>query len=113
MAVGGLSRTEDLDVGQAGGVVDRDVHELPPPQLQRETDRRCQTRSNQTSPLGAVAGHGMPHYLDASELLDVDVDQLTGTSSLIALRGFQPEPAELAHPDPGQDPRHGRERHIQ
>jgi hypothetical protein len=49
--------------------------------------------------------------MDASELLDVDVDQLARPLSLIALRGLQPEPSQLAHPDPGQDPRHGRDSH--
>ena len=62
----------------------------------------------------AVAGDAFSiAILDPSELLDVDVDQLTGTSSLVALRWLQTEPAELAHPDPGQDPGHGRQRHIQ
>ena len=51
--------------------------------------------------------------LDPPELLDVDVDQLAGASSFVALRGLQPEPAELSHPDPGQDPRHSRKRHLE
>jgi hypothetical protein len=49
--------------------------------------------------------------VDASELLDVDVDELAGSSALVALRGLQAEPAELAHPDPRQDARDRRERH--
>jgi hypothetical protein len=49
--------------------------------------------------------------LDASELFDVDVNQLTRPSALVALRGLQAEPAEPAHPDPRQDARHRRERH--
>jgi hypothetical protein len=51
--------------------------------------------------------------LDAPELLDVDVDQLAGPLALVALRGLAPQPAELAHPDPGQDARHRRERHAE
>jgi hypothetical protein len=51
--------------------------------------------------------------LDAAELLDVDVHELAGTLALVAARRLEPEPAELAHPDPGQDPRHRRERHPQ
>ncbi len=51
--------------------------------------------------------------LDAPELLDVDVEQLTRSSSLVALRGLQAVPAELPKPDPGEDPRHRRERHLE
>jgi hypothetical protein len=51
--------------------------------------------------------------MDATELLDVDVDQFAGASSLVALRRLQAEPAELPHPDAGQDPRHGRQRHLE
>src|SRR4051812_13410572 len=51
--------------------------------------------------------------LDASELLDIDVDQLAWPGSLVALGGLQAQPAELAHPDRGQDPRDRRERHAQ
>jgi hypothetical protein len=51
--------------------------------------------------------------LDAPELLDVDVDQLAGPLALVALRGLAPQPAELAHPDPGQDARHRRQRSIE
>jgi hypothetical protein len=51
--------------------------------------------------------------LDAPELLDVDVDQLSGTLTLIALRRLQAQPAELAHPDPREDARDRRGRHPQ
>jgi hypothetical protein len=43
--------------------------------------------------------------MDAAELLDVDMDQLARTLALIADRRLEPEPAKLAHPDLGQDPR--------
>jgi hypothetical protein len=43
--------------------------------------------------------------VDAPELLDVDVEQLAQPRALVALRGLQPQPRELAHPDPGQDAR--------
>jgi hypothetical protein len=49
----------------------------------------------------------------STELLDVDVDQLTRPAPFVALCGLQADAAELAHPNPGQDPRHGRERHAQ
>ncbi len=41
------------------------------------------------------------------------MDQLSGTSSLVALGGFKTEPAELAQSDAGEDSRDGRERHIE
>jgi hypothetical protein len=43
--------------------------------------------------------------LDAPKLLDVDVDQLARALAFVALGRLEPEAAELAHPDPGQDPR--------
>src|SRR5207248_1785103 len=51
--------------------------------------------------------------LDASKLLDVDVDQLTGPLALVAPRGLKPQATELAHPDPREDARDGRERHAE
>jgi hypothetical protein len=51
--------------------------------------------------------------LDAAEFLDVDVDQLARAFALIALRRLQPEPAELAHPDPRQDARDRGQRPIE
>src|SRR5215217_4988842 len=50
---------------------------------------------------------------DAPEFLDVDVDQLARSGALVALDRLQAEAAELAHPDPGQDPRDRRQRHRQ
>ena len=41
---------------------------------------------------------------DAPEFLDVDVDQLARSGALVALDRLESEAAELAHPDPGQDP---------
>ena len=51
--------------------------------------------------------------MDPAELLDVDVDQLAGPLALVALGGLEAEPAELAHPDPRQDARDRRERHLE
>jgi hypothetical protein len=50
---------------------------------------------------------------DAAELLDVDMDQLARPLALVALDGFQAETAELAHPDPLQDPADRRDRQAQ
>src|SRR5271155_4577639 len=55
----------------------------------------------------------MPGAVDLSELLNVDVDQLTRRRAFIADRRLKAQSPELAHPDPRQDPRDGRERHIQ
>src|ERR1700740_2555498 len=49
--------------------------------------------------------------LDASQLLDVDVDQLAGALALVAPCGLEPQSSELAHPDPGKDSRDRGERH--
>jgi hypothetical protein len=49
--------------------------------------------------------------LDATELLDVDMDQLTRHLAFVAHSGLEPETTELAHPDLRQDPRDRRECH--
>jgi hypothetical protein len=41
------------------------------------------------------------------------MDQLAGQRALVALGGLEAEPAELAHPDPLQDPRDRRARHVE
>src|SRR5512133_417837 len=99
---------EDLGVGKPGAVVNRDVHVFP---------------SNRAAPEALAVGEGgvvvlatVTHAparaaLDPPQLLDVEMDELAGTLALVAARRLEPEPAELAHPDPGQDPRDGRQRH--
>ena len=85
---------EDLCVGQAGGVVDRDVHELPA--------ARASPRVRRDGAVGVVApaaGDAMSGAVnDPSELLDVDVDQLAGTLALVALGGLQPSRPSLPIP---------------
>src|SRR5688572_8708788 len=66
-----------------------------------------------TRALAAVAGHPVARQQNAPELLDVDVDELARTLALVALGRLEPESAEAAHPDPGQDSRDGRLRHPQ
>jgi hypothetical protein len=61
--------------------------------------------------LGATADAPSCSALDPGELLDVDVDKLAGPRPLVADRLLEAEPAEFAHPDPGQDPGDRRERH--
>jgi hypothetical protein len=64
--------------------------------------------------VAALAGDAVPGApLDATELFDVDVNELAGDRALIALGRLEPEPVKPAHPDPGQDPRHGRQRPVE
>src|SRR5436305_3318056 len=99
---GGLLVGENFDVGQAGCVVDRDVHVLPADGLAANAGGIdslwgvAQTACAVDDALPSAA-------VDPSELLDVDVQQLAGTRALVALRGLQPDPAELPDPAPGED----------
>jgi hypothetical protein len=61
-----------------------------------------------------AAGRAVPGAtLDAAKLFDVDVDQLAGSLALKALGRLEPQTPELAHPNSGQDPRNGRQRHSE
>jgi hypothetical protein len=102
--------SSDFDVSQEGRVVDRDVHVLPAGEVAAVT---VISDAAACSPsLTWLAGEAMPSAaMDPPDLLDIDVQQLARSRSLVAFCGLQPEPAEFAHPDPGQDPRHGRDRH--
>jgi hypothetical protein len=63
---------------------------------------------------GGVSGESAAGAaLDAAQALDVDVEQLTRPLALVAHSGLEAKASELAHPGPGQDSRHGRERHVQ
>jgi hypothetical protein len=64
-----------------------------------------------TDPVCPSASWVPSAVVNTTELLDVDVDQLAGTLPLVAARRFEPKPAELAHPDPRQDPRDRRDSH--
>jgi hypothetical protein len=46
--------------------------------------------------------------VDPTQLLDVDVDQLAGTLTFIALGGFQAEAAQATHPLAFEDRCQGR-----
>jgi len=41
------------------------------------------------------------------------VDQFAGSGAFVALGRLEPEPAEFAQADPGQDARDRRERHVE
>ena len=52
-----------------------------------------------------AAGNAMAGAaLDASELFDVDVDELARALALVALGRLESQPAKAAHPDPREDP---------
>jgi hypothetical protein len=97
---------EDLGVGQARGVVDGDVDELPAGQT-------ALPASGITNPPDGVPAHvitadPVPGAAnDAAKLLDIDVDQLARTLTLITLGRLQSESAKLAQPRSRQDPRNG------
>src|ERR1700759_3812783 len=91
---------EHLHVGQAGRVIDADVDELPAGDA---------VATGVGEAIAAVAGDAMSRAQDPPQLLDVDVDQLSGARSLVAVwwLGWL-EAAALAQPDPRQPPRDGR-----
>ena len=62
---------QDLREGDARGIVDADVDELP-------------ADAADAGLAGAVAGDAVADALEAAELLDVDVDQLAGMLALVA-----------------------------
>jgi len=63
---------QDLDVGEAGGIVDTDVDILP---------------AYTPSPVSLVAGDATPDAPDLAELLDIEVQELAGIAPAIALYG--------------------------
>jgi hypothetical protein len=84
---------QDLGIGQAGSVVDRDVNELP---------------ANASHACGAVSVDAMTDTADTPQLLDVDVDQLTRAVSLVSDdRLFGLEALEPREAGAGQDASHG------
>jgi hypothetical protein len=61
--------------------------------------------------LAAIASDAVAGDDNPPQLLDVDVEQLARTLALVAQCRLKPQAAELAEPDPRQDPRHRRLRH--
>jgi hypothetical protein len=104
---------EHLGVGEPGGVVDADVDELPAGgAAPANTALVANPDSIGADP--AIGGHPMPGDDDPPELLDVDVDELAGALSLVAVRRLgRLESREPSEADPPQPPRDGRERHLQ
>ena len=85
---GGFLIGQDLDLVQAGRVVDRDLHGVPAGNAAADPGSvGLLSRAQAARPAGhAVSGASRA---DPSQLLDVDVDQFARTLTLIALRGLQ------------------------
>ena len=101
---GGFFVGEDLGVGEAAVVVDCDVDVLPADgaaAFALMVSDGSFAMVDPVAPTSAAAG------VEASELLDVDVDQLSRPGALVALRLLESEPAEPPHPRALQDPRDG------
>jgi hypothetical protein len=94
---GGSFVSQDFGISQTGGVVDGNVNELP---------------AGSPAALPAVASDAVADDLDAAQLLGVDMDELSGTVSLVAADGFfRVEILEPRETHPGQDAGHrGRTR---
>jgi len=85
---------EHLDVGQSGGIVDRNVHTVV-----ADAGRAA---------LPPVTGDSVADLAKTGELFDVDMDQVSGMLPLVALHwrfGFEisqpPETKEVEHPGHG------------
>src|SRR5581483_4668667 len=103
---------EHLGVGEAAVVVDADVDALVADVVAADTVTVGEARVVALAALRLERALARPAF-NPAEPLDVDVDELARSGALVADRLLEPEPAELAHPGPGQDPGHGRERHPQ
>jgi hypothetical protein len=71
---------EHLDVGQPGVIIHADVDELPAGQAALEAGDAVAALQSSRS------GHAMASGEDPAELLDVDVHQLAGATTLLAVR---------------------------
>src|SRR5436190_3954487 len=89
---------EDLGVGEATVVVDRDVDVLP-------------AFLALIAPVVAAAGDSVTGPVDPTQLLDVDVEELAGACALVAPRLLEAESPQPTQPRPGQDPGDRRQRH--
>src|SRR4051812_13145264 len=107
---GRLLVAQDFGVGQARGVVDGDMHEVPTDGVAAPAggvgEGAVVVRAAAEDPLACTA-------VDASELLDVDVDELTRALALVALGRHQAQAPELAHATPLEHRGDGRKRHSE
>jgi len=92
---GGFLIVEDLDVGQACGVVDRDVHEFTADDIVN----LALTVDALAGVAPALAADAMAgSVVDAPEFLDIDMDRLARPLTLVALRGSRPRRPSLPIP---------------
>ena len=103
--------SENFGVGQAAAVIDRDVDVFPAGDL--AVDPGGVSSPGTACPVGHADDAGRGAALDPAEFLDVDVNQLPRTSSLVALGWLEADASELAHSDAGEDPRYGRYGHAE
>ena len=90
---------QDLDIGEARGVVDRDVHELP---------------ADLAVLAPPIAGDAMAEPGEAGELLGVEMDQLAGPCAVVAPRRLARfERGQSAEAEPGQVTGHRAARQMQ
>lgn len=95
----GLFIGQDLDIGQTGEIVDGHMSKLPP---------------RPTSSGSSVAMNAMTHSFDASQLLDVEVDELPGPVAFVTDDGFDGlEETESLHAATLEDRCDRRARHPQ
>jgi hypothetical protein len=95
-------------VGQARGVIDADVHELP------ADDALAVLAWAALQAALAVDAMPCPSLRDAPELFDVDVQQLAGVAALVAVGRLEwLEARELAQADALEDSRDRRQCHAQ
>jgi hypothetical protein len=91
---------EDLDIGQASRVIYADMHELPSRGTATVTVAVSESRRVVLGTCESVACSTD----DPPELLDIDVQQISRARAFVAHSRLKTKPAELAHPDSGQDP---------
>src|SRR6476660_1777267 len=101
---GGLLVAENLGIGKPGAVVDRDMHAFVTGGVAPDSGS-ISSDWVAARPTDPISGAFARTTADASEFLDVDVDQLAWSSSLVALRGLESQATQPAHPRSGQDPR--------
>jgi len=93
----GVLLLQHLGVGQASAVVDRDMDVLPADRFATNALGVCSARA--MSFVERLARDPVASArLDASELFDVDVEQLARPGTLIARSGLDAKPAELPIP---------------
>jgi hypothetical protein len=97
---GGSDIIEDLGRGQAGLVVDEDVHVRPARDARQSSLQACPFLA------GAASEHAVAGAADAPQLLDIHVHEVARVTALVAIRGLRgsslerfPSPMRRNHKD--------------